>query len=254
MICEYHRPNNINDALQLLSRTTIKTFPLGGGTVLSQYKGLEDIAVVDLQNLDLDKITLDQGIVSIGAFVTLQQLLEFTDEPAYRNAIELDSSLNTRHRATIAGKLITADGRSPFATLMLALNVKLIWMPGEREIPYSTWLSQRETQRQDGIITRVIYSPADKINFDQVARTRYDKPIVCAAQCRWSSIELRISIGGFGKFPTIFFSGSPEDYSADDCILSLNDMDDEWATSTYRKQVVSTLINRMLNNGGTNID
>jgi CO/xanthine dehydrogenase FAD-binding subunit len=50
MIVEYHRPPTLDLALQLLSRQSPVTVPMGGGTILNQPSPVP-IAVVDLQEL-----------------------------------------------------------------------------------------------------------------------------------------------------------------------------------------------------------
>lgn len=245
MINEYHRAKTINEAVQLLARSTITSYPLGGGTVLSQFKGVDEIAVVDLQDLGLDKISFRSEMVSIGASVTLQQLLEAVSQPAYRRAIELESSFNNRQRATMAGALVSADGRSPLATLMLALDIKLIWMPGGNEFSYKEWLLTRKIRGNIGFISAINYSAPAQIVYDQVSRSPQDKPILCISVCRWNPSTLRISVGGFGESPVLFYDGSPSAYTFETCQSVLDGSDDDWASSEYRKHVAKILINRM---------
>ena len=125
MIIEYHRPTRISDALILLARKEPSSYPLGGGTVLN--RGVEgQIAVVDLQELGLGKIEKQGNILQIGATVTLQDLLEYAGLPddLYK-AIEKEVTYNLRQMATIAGTLVTANGRSPLATALLAMDAKI---------------------------------------------------------------------------------------------------------------------------------
>ena len=56
MILEYHRPDTLEEALDLLQRPTPFTVPLGGGSVLSHKTELP-LDVVDLQNLGLDMVS-----------------------------------------------------------------------------------------------------------------------------------------------------------------------------------------------------
>jgi aerobic carbon-monoxide dehydrogenase medium subunit len=123
MITEYHRPTTLDDALKLLSQPN--TRPLGGGTVLTQYKD-ESFAVVDLQALGLDKIHKVGDKLEIGATVTLSLLLESAYiPPALAEALRLETPLNLRNMGTVAGTLVTCTGRSTFSTAMLALDAKL---------------------------------------------------------------------------------------------------------------------------------
>ena len=66
MILEYYRPETLEEALSLLSQTSPKTVPLGGGTVVNAPSA-EDYAVVDLQGLGWDKIEQKGRDLQIGA-------------------------------------------------------------------------------------------------------------------------------------------------------------------------------------------
>ncbi len=123
MITAYHRPKTLEEAVKLLSETNAR--PLGGGTTLTQLAD-ETFPVVDLQSLGLNKITKSANVLNIGATVTLQELLESPNIlPGLKTALNLEAPLNQRNRRTVAGALITCDGRSPFATMMVALDAKL---------------------------------------------------------------------------------------------------------------------------------
>ena len=125
MITAYHRPQSIEQALQLIARTSPPTYPLGGGTVLSHHRG-EAIEVVDLQALGLNGISRRGKNLEVGATATLQQLLESPDcPPAMVSALKLEAPLNLRNSSSTAGTLVVCDGRSTWALVMLALDARL---------------------------------------------------------------------------------------------------------------------------------
>ena len=129
MIVEYHRPDTLPEALDLLARVDVDTVPLGGGTFLNQ-PSTKSVAVVDLQNLGLNTIEQKSKLLQIGATVTLQQLLVFEGLPDdLKTAIRHEATYNLRQMATIAGSLVAADGRSAFATAMLALGAEMTLLP-----------------------------------------------------------------------------------------------------------------------------
>ncbi len=134
MIIEYHRPENLEQAKRLLNRETPLTIPLGGGNVVSRYTD-QPIAVVDLQSLGLNKITFDKTTCKIGAMVRLQDLVESSDIPSgLATAARRETNINLRRTATIGGMLMTSDGTSPLLGLLLALDVKVFWEPGNKSI------------------------------------------------------------------------------------------------------------------------
>jgi len=123
MIKEYYRPQTLDEALSLLVQPD--TLPLGGGTLLSK-PGPAPIKVVDLQSLGLNSLSKKGNYLEVGATVTLQQLLESEYIPeALKTALKLEAPLNLRNAATIAGTLVSADGRSTFTTVLLAIDAKL---------------------------------------------------------------------------------------------------------------------------------
>ena len=129
MIIEYQRPPTIEAALRLLGREKPVSRAMGGGTVLNQPSE-EQYAVVDLQALGLDQLQSRGNTLVMGATLKLQHLLEAEiTSPALRTVIQQQGSPNLRRMASVAGSLVSADGRSPFAVAMLALDASLVWLP-----------------------------------------------------------------------------------------------------------------------------
>ncbi|HMB23890.1 MAG: FAD binding domain-containing protein, partial [Chloroflexota bacterium] len=123
MITVYHRPKTLDEALTLLTQPN--AVPLGGGTLLA-HPTPDPVEAVDLQAIGLDTIKKSGNNLEIGATVTLQQLFESEHCPeALKSALKLETPLNLRNAATVAGTLVTCDGRSTFAAVMLALDAKL---------------------------------------------------------------------------------------------------------------------------------
>ncbi|MCJ7661114.1 MAG: FAD binding domain-containing protein, partial [Anaerolineales bacterium] len=133
MIIEYHRPQTLEDALALLARTEPVTLPLAGGSALNR-PSTEAVAAVDLQSLGLDTISKRANYLDLSAMLTLQTLLDFFHssvaddhvlQEAFIKAIQHEATYNLRQVATVAGTLVSAGGRSPFTTAMLALDASI---------------------------------------------------------------------------------------------------------------------------------
>jgi len=244
MITSYHRPETMPEALELLNQTN--TLPLGGGTLLSSLKSAS-VEVVDLQSLGLSTIHKKGNNLEIGATVTLQALLESEPIPdALKAALKLEAPLNIRNAATVAGTLVAADGRSTFATVMLALDAKLSIQPNDEELEIGSFLPMRTENLRGKLITAVTLPLNAKLTFESVARTPADKPIVCAALASWPSGRTRLALGGYSKAPLLAMDGTESDGLDTSARNAFHEATDEWASAEYRMDVAATLIKRCL--------
>lgn len=246
MITIYHRPQTLEQGIALISRSTPKTLPLGGGTFLS-HRQPESIEVVDLQALGLNQIRKTGNNLEIGATVTIQQLIESADFPsALRPALKIEAPLNIRNAATVAGMAVMSDGRSTFTTAMLALDAKFHIQPEDQEISIGNLLPLRGTLLRGKLITAIVIPTNVKIAFEYISRTPSDKPIVCTTLVRWSSGRTRLSLGGYGKMPILAMDGTESDNLEDAALSAFYQAGDNWASTEYRQDVAKTLANRCL--------
>jgi CO/xanthine dehydrogenase FAD-binding subunit len=249
MIITYHRPKTLDEALTLLKQPN--RTPLGGGTLLSKPTG-HPVEVVDLQSLGLDSITKNGNNLQVGATATLQQLLESEQCPnALKAALKLEAPLNLRNAATVAGTLVSCDGRSPFATIMLALDTKLDIRTSEDESRVSS-IGEFLPLRPQGLITSITLPLNVRLAFDYVSRTPADKPIVCAALAQWNSGRTRLALGGIGKNPSLAMDGTEANGAEAAARNAFHEAADEYASAEYRMDVAATLAKRCMQvmNGG----
>jgi probable selenate reductase FAD-binding subunit len=247
MIIEYHRPESIEEALELLQREQPNTVPLGGGSVLNAPSD-DEVAVVDLQNLGLDMVKRKGKTLMVGATVTLETLLASPDLPeALVKAIRHEATYNLRQVSTVAGTLVAADGRSPFTTALLALDPQLTWLPGEVKQPLGDFLALRSDDSwPELLITEVAFSLQPKLAYEYVARSPADLPIVCVAIARWSSGRARIVLGGYGASPMMVLDGQEEGGALPVVKNAMANAEDQWASAEYRADVAQTLTKRCL--------
>ena len=249
MILEYHRPEDLDEALKLLARETPRTIPLGGGTVISRWNA-PGTAVVDLQRLGLGELRVEGHLLRIGATVTLQQILAADGIPAEVHealaaSLHPEAGINIRRMATTGGTLASCDGRSPFVTALLALDPRLVWQPGDIVQPLGDYLPLR-SEAPGRLISEVQVSLNATLRFETVARAPVDRPVVCAAVARWPSGRTRVTLGGFGSAPILAMDG-PEPVGAvtaarQACHFAV----DEWASAEYRMDIAGKLVQRML--------
>lgn len=246
MIPTYHRPQTLDQALTLITRSHPKTLPLGGGTFLS-HKGSETVEVVDLQALGLNQIKKSGNNLEVGATTTLQQLLESPQcLEAMQIALKLEAPLNLRNTGTVAGTLVVADGRSTFTTVLLALDTRCIIQPNDQELHVGDLLPLRESQLSRKLITGFVLPVNVRIAFDYVSRTPADKPIVCVALCQWPSGRTRLAVGGYGRSSLLAMDGTESDGLGAAARNAFAQAGDEWASADYRQDVAATLANRCL--------
>jgi putative selenate reductase FAD-binding subunit len=247
MITSYNRPETLEDALELLAQPN--TRPLGGGTWINQPHK-EEFAVADLQALGLDHIHKHGDTLEIGATVSLQQLLEnaHTPEPLLQ-AIRLEATLNIRNMATVAGVLVSCDGRSPFATVMLALDAKLHFATATGT--ETSAIGEFLPFRPEKLITAIHIPLNTRLAYESVARTPADRPIVCCALSQWPSGRARLALGGYGSSPLLAADGLNVDGLDAAARNAFHEAVDEWASAEYRMDIASTLAKRCLENINT---
>ena len=246
MITAYHRPRTLDEALSLIARTSPRTVPLGGGTLLSHSKS-EELEVVDLQALGLDKIVEHGNSFEIGATTTLQNLLEHQGYPAaMKTALKLEAPINMRNAATVAGTVVACDGRSTFTTTLLALDAKLTMLstPAGEESTQS--LGDYLPLRPAGLITKIGIPSQTRLCFEYVSRTPSDKPIVCVAVAQWPSGRTRVAVGGFGAAPRLAMDGTEAEGLEAAARNACHDASDDWGSADYRMDVAATLATRCL--------
>lgn len=243
MITDYYRPETLPEALELLKQPN--TLPLGGGTLLSQLKPAST-KVVDLQALGLNALHKKSNNLEIGATVTLQQLLENKHSPdALKAALKLEAPLNIRNTATVAGTLVTADGRSTFASVLLALDAKVtVTSDQSTVISLGDFLPLRPDNLRGKLITAITIPLNAKLAFETVARTPADKPIVCAVLAIWTSGRTRLALGGYDNAPLLAMDGTEAEGLEAAARNTFHEATDEWASAEYRMDVAATLAKR----------
>jgi CO/xanthine dehydrogenase FAD-binding subunit len=249
MIIEYHRPKEIPEALKLLARRQPVTYAMGGGTVLNRRID-EQFAVVDLQEIGLGSIKITGNQAQIGATSKLQQILDFIGFPEdLYNAIKHEDTYNLLQMKTLAGSLVAASGRSPLATVLLAMDASLeILAEGEhpKRVKLGDWYPLRVQRNPGQLISMIIVPTNVKIAYEYIARTAADQPIVCAATVQWNSGRTRLALGGWNGAPLLAMDG-PEAAGIETAAKNAySQADDEWASAEYRQEMAGILALRGL--------
>jgi CO/xanthine dehydrogenase FAD-binding subunit len=246
MITAYHRPDTIEQALSLLSRPEVRTLPLAGGTAIDRQAG-EPLEVVDLQALGLNGVEQKGNFLTLGAAITLQACLGVEALPvALKRAIQLECTYNLRQVASLAGTLLAADGRSPLTTCMLALDARLVVLPGDEQVGLGDLLPLRSVSLVGKLVTQVTIPTHARLAYEYVARTPADLPIVCVALAQWPGGRTRLAVGGFGPTPSLALDGPEAEGVVQAAQNACSEAGDAWASADYRCQVASVLAGRCL--------
>jgi len=254
MIIEYNRPTALENALLLLARKEPMTVPLGGGSVVNRPSPLS-LAVVDLQDLGLNYFRAVGNTLELGATLNLQMLLNhlYTSDNVHysfadslKKAISHEATYNLRQVGTIAGRLVSASGRSPFALVMLALDALLYIQPQDQKVWLGDLMPQRKEKLRNALITQVSIPSNARLCYEYVARSPADQPIVAVAVSIWPSRRTRVALGGYGSAPIMVFDGPEAEGSEIAARSAYNQAGDSWASAEYRQEMVGMLTKRCL--------
>ncbi len=160
-------------------------------------------------------------------------------------ALKLEAPLNLRNAATVAGTIVSCDGRSTLATTMLALDAKLDIRSSKEDSRISN-IGDYLPLRPKGLITSLTIPLHVKIAFEYVSRTPADKPIICVVLARWNSGRSRLAVGGFGAGPMLAMDGTESEGLETSARNAFHEATDEWASAEYRMDVAATLAKRCL--------
>jgi CO/xanthine dehydrogenase FAD-binding subunit len=202
--------------------------------------------VVDLQKLGFGEITARGNTVHIGATASLEALLHTASiQPALAAAIRHEAAYNLRQTATVAGSLVAAGGRSPFALAMLALDAQLHIQPGGQELAYGELLALGANSLRGKLITKIALSTQATLKYEYVARTPADLPIVALALASWPSGRTRLAVGGWGDAPILALDGREGSGLAEGIENAFSSAGDQWASAEYRIESGKALLARM---------
>ena len=163
---EYHRPDSLEEALQLLAEHGDEAKVLAGGQSLIPVMKLRLAApahLIDISRLGMDSIDEADGHLAIGALARHRDL-ERSDllkarYPVMAAAAPQISDPIVRNLGTIGGSLCHADPAGDWGSVMLALQASVVLRSGrgEREMPISEFLEDTfpTALEPDEILTEV---------------------------------------------------------------------------------------------------
>lgn len=166
----YEKPGTITQAIELLAEAGSKGRVLAGGTDLVGW--LKDGLVVpdllvDIKGIDtLRELSLDHGRLSIGALVTVADMLK-SDMirdlfPLFKEMAGMLACTGIRNRATVVGNISSAVPCCDNGPVLLVYDavIHAASVSGQRDIPMTHWfLGPRRTALQPGELVTGISVP-----------------------------------------------------------------------------------------------
>ena len=235
LVTAYHRPSNLDEALDLLSSP--ERVALGGGTTLNADRERSDLEAVDLQSLGLDAITdAGDGWVRIGATATLDAVRRCELLPdSLRELARLEQPSTLRTLATMGGLVARASAESLLLAGLLAHDAQ-VELAGPASGCSLAELSAAGLPR-GSLITAITVDPSGRTATARTGRTPADVPIVAAYGRRIEGF-VAMALTGVGDRPVLVDVHDPT--------AGLEPAGDFRGSREYRLHLAGTLAARVM--------
>jgi len=210
----YYRPTTLEEALDLTAEYTSSIEIISGGTItMPEINEGHKFPryVMDLRELDLDYTETRDGYMSLGATLTMTQVLDQIDEPMLQKAARHTGGWAVRNLGTIGGNLFAPPPLGDFAVALLALDADVIVRDrdGDRRIPLSDFYTTSGERgiNSDELVTEIrIPTVEGQTVYLKYTRSQEPAPsIVTVAvnlRCRDDTVtDVRICLNGAGSHP-----------------------------------------------------
>ena len=277
---EYHRPQDLLEAVDFLTKFENGARVIAGGTdILPLRPGAKKIEsschLVDISGLGLDYLKKENNHIRIGAATTLNHICGSSlflsgSFGALTDAANAHSTVTIRNRATLGGNLCTASPCGDLALPLLVLDAILVvtGAKGKRKIPIvSFFKGANYTALNPEEILHEILIPCGSgksgTSFLKLRRqqTAIDMAIVnVATSVSWENGQCQTARIALGSVAPISFRAKKAESLLTGSMLNedviqqaaataaeeARPIDDVRATSAYRKKMVAVLVRRSL--------
>ncbi len=200
---EYLIPKTVKEAIQYKIEHGEGAVFLGGGTEIGRLNSSvkEFSAYISLEALKLKSIKAQGSSLTIGAMVTIQELMDHTKVPKALLATVKDTLPRPiRNVGTLGGNIASRKKESYFIASLLALQstLKLVNLKGiEKEVPLQDYLERN----LPGLITSITIPQRDlPLVVSRVGKTLRARP-VCTVAGTYKAGESRLFVlGGTPEF------------------------------------------------------
>jgi carbon-monoxide dehydrogenase medium subunit len=211
----YVKPRTLHDALGILAQRGEAARVLAGGQSLIPSLNMRLSApevLVDISALPLREMTLERGVLRLGALVTHAQIERSAEvakhAPLLAQAVKHIAHPAIRNRGTLGGSLALADPAAeyPACALALASSIVLVSEKGERTVEAKHFFKGLfETDLRPGELVAAMEVPAqgagERSVFLELARRHGDYAIVGLAA--FKGRETRFAFLNVGPTPVL---------------------------------------------------
>jgi len=254
----YHRPESLEETLELLREHGDEAKVLAGGQSLVPLLNMRlarPAVVVDLNRVGgLDHIDAN-GDVRIGALVRQRQL-ERSSLPLVAEAMPHVGHLVTRNRGTVGGSIAHADAAAelPLCLSVLGGTVVVRSAAGERRIPAEEFFVTHLTTRlaPDELVVETVWpspGPGWVFAFEELAQRRGDFALsmaACALRVEDGRVaEARVGVGSVVDRPTLLDTELVGNVPARELLrVVVEPFDTVHASAAYLRHLTGVLVER----------
>ncbi|CAM5478420.1 FAD binding domain-containing protein [Eoetvoesiella caeni] len=268
---ELHRPDTLEQALELLANYDFDARIIAGGQSLMPLMNLRMVGfshLIDLNRIEgMSDIRLDDEGVRIGAMARQQDLFNhpviLKHTPLIAAALPYIGHIQTRNRGTVGGSLAHADPSAELPLTMVTLDAKFIVTSrkGSREIAARHFFTDvlSTDLASDEILTEVVIPAAPvgaRVHFHEFGRRHGDFALAaCAAQYAVYPEGGRLAVGLGGVDATPYFCEELSDRMStgksalsqlgqhiENELKKLNPLSDLQADEDYRRTLAAVLL------------
>ena len=250
MAAETLVPNSADEAAQLFGDGDGVTVFAGGTILMPEIASgrLKPARALLLHRSGLDGLSVEGGVVRIGAMVSVGELAEGPDDLLARFAREV-GDLEVRASATVGGNVCASAGlgaqRGDLGAPLIALGarVRSTGSGGERTEPVEDFLGGDRGAR---LVLEIEYDRPSGAWSAQTMRRRHAHSYAIANVAICSAADgVRVGVSGIG--PTAVRCRAVEQSrNAEDVLKDVDPVDDAVASAEYRRKMLAVLVRRAL--------
>jgi aerobic carbon-monoxide dehydrogenase medium subunit len=264
----YVRPQSLDEAVKALTDDGARVLAGGQSLVpMLHMRLLQPSTVVDINRIaELDAVSADDGVISIGALVryTTLETSPVVGErlPLLQHVVRYVGDRQVRNRGTIGGSLAQADpvGEVPLVCLALGATVVALSRRGTREIPAEELILGPYTTslEPDELVVEVRFpdSPTS-FAFHEVTRRHNDFAVLAVAVVgsraddgSWTDLRVGLSGAHYNpllvRLPDSSLQEGAIESGVEACLVEIDPPDDVRASAEYRRHLVAIHVARLL--------